>query len=80
MHWHLREIKKIICIANIKKTIKIYFNTDELIDPENKTRDISNVTTGGPSHYEFTFDSSDDLDYVIDLFKQVYIKKRSWKW
>lgn len=69
--------KKIICIANIKKKIKIHFYTKELNDYENRTRDISHVTTGGPSHYEFNLDSTDDLNYVIDLFKQVYEQKRN---
>ena len=70
--------KKIICIANIKNKIKIHFYTKELNDYENRTRDISHVTTGGESsHYEFSLDSTDDLDYVIELFKQVYKQKRN---
>lgn len=69
--------KKIICVANIKSKIKIHFYTEELDDYENRTRDISHVTTGGPSHYEFTLDTLYDLDYMIDLFKQVYRQKRN---
>lgn len=69
--------RKIICIANIKKKIKIYFYADELNDRKKRTRDISDITTGGPSNYEFAFDSADDLDYAIDLFKQTYMQRRN---
>jgi predicted transport protein len=67
--------KEFICLVNIKNSIKIQYYTKKLEDPENKTRDISNITTGGPlSNYELTLDS-DNIDYAIDLIKQVYNQK-----
>ena len=64
-----------ICLINVKKSIKIHFYTKELEDPENKTRNISDITTGGPlSHFELTL-NKDNVDYSIYLIKQVYNQK-----
>ena len=64
-----------ICIINVKKSIKIHFYTKELEDEENKTRDISDITTGGPlSYYELKL-NPENIDYAIDLIKQVHAQK-----
>ena len=64
-----------ICIVNVKNSIKIHFYTEKLEDKENKTRDISEITTGGPlSYYELKL-NPEDIDYAIDLIKQVYNQK-----
>lgn len=64
-----------ICIVNVKNSIKIHYYTDKLDDSENKTRDISDITTGGPlSNYELTL-NHENIEYAIDLIKQVYAQK-----
>jgi predicted transport protein len=64
-----------ICIVNVKNSIKIHFYTQELEDRESLTRDISQITTGGPlSNYELTL-TSQNIDYSIDLIRQIYKEK-----
>ena len=64
-----------ICLVNVKSSIKIIFYTKQLEDPENKTRDISNITTGGElADYELTL-NHENTDYAIELIKQVYNQK-----
>ena len=64
-----------LCIVNVKNSIKIQYYTNELKDRKNKTRDISKITTGGPlADYELTL-TSDNINYSIELIKQVYNQK-----
>ena len=71
----IKAQNKFICLVNVKNSIKIHYYTKKLKDKENKTRDISEISTGGPlSHYELTL-TSDNIDYAIDLIKQVYDQK-----
>ena len=47
-----------------------------LNDSKNKTKDLSNLTTGGSQvNYQIDLTSQDDFDYFIELFKQVYDEK-----
>lgn len=64
-----------ICLLNVKNSIKIIFYTKNLEDDENQTRDISDITTGGPlAYYELTL-NHENIDYAINLIKQVYNQK-----
>lgn len=66
---------KFLCNVNVKNSIKIYYYTDKLDDFENRTRDISQITTGGRKvNYELELDE-DNIDYAIDLIRQVYEQK-----
>lgn len=70
-----RVNNKLICLVNLKSSIKIHFFTDALDDSQNKTRDISDITTGGLANYEFELTSKNEIDYAKKLFKQVYDEK-----
>ena len=72
-----RANNKIACIFRFENPVKIHYHADELEDIENKTRDISNISTGGKANYELKLNSKDDIDYAIDLFKQVYQQKEN---
>lgn len=72
-----RANNKITCIFRFENPVKIHYHADELEDIENKTRDISNLSTGGKANYELKLNSKDDIDYAIDLFKQVYQQKEN---
>ena len=66
---------KYICLVTVKSSIKIIFYTKQLEDSKNETRDISNITTGGElADYELTL-NHENIDYTIDLIKQVYDQK-----
>ena len=70
-----RVNNKIVCIIRLENPVKIHYHTDELKDVENKTRDISNISTGALANYELILNSEDEIDYALDLFKQVYLEK-----
>lgn len=71
----IKAQNEFMCIVNVKNSIKIHYYTKKLEDIENKTRDISEITTGGPlSNYELTLNHK-NIDYAIDLIKQVYVQK-----
>lgn len=71
----IKSQDKYICIVTVKSSIKIIFYTKQLEDSKNKTRDISNITTGGElADYELTL-NHENIDYAIDLIKQVYDQK-----
>lgn len=71
----IKAQNKFICLVYVKSSIKIIFYTKQLEDPENKTRDISNITTGGElADYELTL-NHENTDYAIELIKQVYNQK-----
>lgn len=64
-----------LCIVTVKSSIKIDYYAEKLEDSENRTRDISDITTGGPlSNYELTL-NSENVDYAIELIKQIYDQK-----
>ena len=70
-----RTNNQIVCIFHLSNKPKIHYFTDKLIDCENKTRDISEITTGGKANYELVLSSESDIDYAFDLFEQVYLQK-----
>ena len=71
----IKSQDKYICLVTVKSSIKIIFYTKQLEDSKNKTRDISNITTGGElADYELTL-NHENIDYAIDLIKQVYDQK-----
>lgn len=71
----IKSQNEYLCIVTVKNSIKIHYYTENLKDSENKTRDISEITTGGPlSNYELTL-NNENIDYAIDLIKQVYDQK-----
>lgn len=70
-----RANNKIACIIRLENKAKIHYHAHELKDPENRTRDISNISTGGKANYELILNSEDEIDYALDLFKQVYLEK-----
>lgn len=71
----IKAQNKFICLVNVKSLIKIIFYTKQLEDSENKTRDISDITTGGElADYELTL-NHENIAYAINLIKQVYNQK-----
>ena len=71
----IKSQDKYICLVTVKSSIKIIFYTKQLEDEKNETRDISNITTGGElADYELTL-NHENIDYAIDLIKQVYDQK-----
>ena len=74
-----RVNNKIACLFRLENPAKIHYHTDELKDIENKTRDISNITTGAKANYELILKSEDEIDYALNLFKQVYLQKEDVK-
>ena len=74
-----RANNRIACIFRLETPAKIHYHADELKDIENKTRDISNISTGAKANYELILKSEDDIDYALDLFRQVYLQKRDGK-
>lgn len=67
----------IICVVRfMSKALSIWFFTKTLNDYENKTKDLSKTSTGGPGvNYQIDLKSEEDFDYFIELFKQVYDEK-----
>lgn len=71
----IKAYNEYLCIVTVKNSIKIHYYAEKLEDSENITRDISDITTGGPlSNYELTL-NSENIDYAIELIKQVYDQK-----
>lgn len=66
---------KLLCVVKfLKSSFMTYIYGDDL---ENAGRciDISDKGTGGIANYKFKYESDDDYDYFIDLFRQVYNQK-----
>ena len=57
-----------------KSSFNIYIYGDDLSDADNLI-DISDKSTGGNANYNMKYESDDDLDYFLNLFKQVYNQK-----
>ena len=69
---------KIICnVKFLKKSFNAYFYTNKLSDEKNRLMDISDISTGEKANFEFKINSKNDLDYFMELFKQVYNQKVS---
>lgn len=72
-----RVNNQIACIFRLENPAKIHFHSDDINDPQNRTRDISDISTGAKANYELIINSPEDTDYAFDLFKEVYLQKRS---
>jgi len=61
-----------------KSQLKLWFNMNkgELDDPRKMARDVSNIGHWGNGDYEIALKPSDDLDYLITLIKQSYLKNK----
>lgn len=70
-----RVNNRIVCLVNIKESIKIHYFADNLTDADCKIRNISDITTGGLANYELNLNSKEDIDCAINFFKQTYDKK-----
>ena len=71
-----RTNDSLICIVEfLKSSFNIYIFADRLINA-NKTIDISEKSTGGKAKYKLKYESDDDLNYLLDLFKQTYNQKK----
>ena len=68
----------IACIFRLETPAKIHYYTEELEDIENKTRNISNISTGAKANYELILKSEDEVYYALYLFRQVYRQKKRW--
>lgn len=60
-----------------KSSLKIHINLKqkELDDPKKITRDVSNIGTYGNGDYEIKISNDNDIEYILSLIKQSYIKK-----
>lgn len=61
----------------LSNNIKVWINLKEteLNDPDNRTRDVSNIGHYGVGNYEFRINSEDDFYYFNKLFEQFYDEK-----
>jgi len=61
-----------------KGQVKLWLNMDkgELDDPRKMARDVSNVGHWGNGQYEIALKVGDDLDYLVTLIKQSYVKNK----
>lgn len=61
-----------------KKALLIWFNTKQgtLNDPLRKTRDVSTIGHHGSGDYEIKIQRKESIDYLMDLFEQVYSNKK----
>ena len=67
---------KLICkfVFN-RDSLKVYFYTKDINNSQSKLEDISGKNIEGNTYYRFELKSEDDIDYFIELFKQIYVKK-----
>ena len=64
---------KLICkFIFLKNYLNLYFYTDEIEDIEGKLEDISGKNLEGNTYYRFKLTSEEDIDYFIELFRQIY--------
>lgn len=71
----LRADGKLLCLVRfLKSSFAIYIYADSLKNAD-RTTDISQSQTGGRAKYQLKYESDEDYDYFIDLFKQTYSEK-----
>lgn len=65
-------------VALQQSKVKIYLNISKgkLDDPKKLARDISNVGHWGNGDYELSFSDDLNLEYIISLVKQAYLKNK----
>ena len=69
--------KIVISATLLSNSIKIWINLkeNEIKDPENRIRDVTNIGHHGVGNYELRITTEDDFYYFNMLFKQSYNKK-----
>ena len=71
----LRANGSLLClVVFLKSSFNIYIYADNLKNAD-KAIDISTKSTGGNAKYKLNYNSDDDFDYFLDLFKQTYNQK-----
>ncbi len=70
--------KIFMSIEPMSQYLKFWINmpVGELNDPENKTRDVSQIGHHGVGNYEINLKPEDDLYYFMSLIKQAYDNKK----
>lgn len=64
---------KLICkFVFLSKFLKVYFYTNEINDIKGKMEDITGKGIEGNTYYRFKLTSKEDIDYFIEMFKQLY--------
>lgn len=64
---------ELICKFLLSKNyLKVYFYTDEIEDIEGKLENIAGEHYEGNTYYRFKLRSEEDIDYFIELFRQIY--------
>lgn len=61
-----------------KSKMKIFLNLKrgKLEDPKNLTRDVSEIGHWGNGDYEISLSNDNELEYIISLVKQAYLKNK----
>ena len=67
--------KIIISLLVQANSLKVWINVKDINDPENKTRDVTNIGHHGVGNFEIKIFSEDDFYYFMGLFKQAYDDK-----
>ena len=69
--------KMVATVSVLAKSLKTFINLKEteLNDPENKTRNVSDIGHQGIGDYEYVINSENDIYYFNKLFKQSYEEK-----
>lgn len=69
--------KIIASLSVLAKSLKSWINLKDnnISDPDNRIRDVSNIGHHGVGDYEFIINSEDDFYYFNRLFKQSYDEK-----
>lgn len=66
---------KLICkFVFYSNFFKVYFCTNEINAIQGKLEDISGRNFEGKTYYRFNLITKEDIDYFIELFKQIYVK------
>ena len=73
----LKVNDKLLCvIVFLKSSFNIYLFGDDFKDTD-KLIDISDRSTGGNANYKLKYKSDDDLDYFMEILKQIYNQKKA---
>lgn len=69
--------KIIASLSVLAKSLKVWINLkdNEISDPDNRIRNVSNIGHHGVGDYEFIINSEEDFYYFNRLFKQSYDEK-----
>ena len=72
----LKVNNNLLCVAVfLKSSFNIYIFGDDFKDTD-KLIDISDKLTGGNANYNLKYKSDDDLDYFMEILKQIYNQKK----